>query len=199
MSSMTIVAVYLAVGLATSIAVRLRRVSVGRLGAVASLAVAVALWPYVVPYVVGRGSREPGGASSDGGATREAIRQQEQQLRTALRRGRRVDGVSERVEEVGARFGQRLRRLDARLAELDQALDDAPDSVRERLARLREQRRRELDDGLRLMDELAGKLTLLSFSEGEGAGDGAMDEVQELIRRLEELSAARREGEAVGA
>ena len=105
------------------------------------------------------------------------------------------------MAQLASRLGERLRWLDKRLSALDRAAAGATAGVRPQLEQLRQASEAELDEGLDLLDELTGKLTLVAFSDLAGAqgSGGELAEVQLLLRRLEALASASREVAAVGA
>ncbi len=200
MTATIVVISYLAIGLATLVFAWFRLPRPGFLAAVVSLLCALLLWPYVLPYLFNR-TGEGGTEAPRGGSRLAEIDHSERRLAEALAQARSVDTGSPRVGQVAARYCDQLRRLDTRLGTLRGATHTAPESVRDQLQQMLEDRSAELNEGLRLMEELAGRLTVLAFSEpGEaGAGRDELAEIQGLLDRLEAQASATREVEAVGA
>jgi hypothetical protein len=193
MSALIILTAYLLLGGFTAWRTHAERREEPRSARLLSAAMALLLWPFVLPFLGGDTAAHD---EPDGSVQRE-IECRDRRLSQALGRAQlAAPGLdAARIARFTARFTRRLQRLDGRLAELDRAAAEAPESVREALDGLRGQCRGELDEGLALLDELAGKLTLVAFSDlGDGElPDGELGELRVLLRRLEELACATRE------
>jgi hypothetical protein len=192
MSALSILVAYLLLGSFTAWRGRLELAGEPRPRRLLAAALALLLWPFVLPFQ----GASPGAEEPDPGIQLE-IERRDRRLSQALGRAQlAAPGLdAARVARFTARFTRRLQRLDQRLVELDRAAAEAPESVRAALDGLREQCRRELDEGLALLDELAGKLTLVAFSDlaGEEPTGGELGELRVLLQRLEELACATRE------
>jgi hypothetical protein len=192
-----VVATYLFIGSAAAV-VALRRAPAPT-GRTRAAMAALLLWPYTLPFASGARAGE---TAEEGAEASAEIAGHELNLETALGRARGVGGLDlDRVARMAARLGRRLRRLDARLQELEGAIDGAPEGVRAPLEELRAASREELASGLRLMEALTGKLTLLAFADlgGADAPGDELDEIRTLLHRLEAMATATREVAAVHA
>ncbi len=204
MTAFVVVATYLLIGAAVAVkALRAEQTASGA-GRARAAGIALLLWPYVLPFAFQRhGAAGAPATDRNHAAHLTALDAREQRLDEALRRARgTATGIDlERVARMAARLGRRLRRLEGRLAELEQAAREAPESVRGSLDSLRASSKLELESGLRLMEELTGKLTLLAFADlgGKDGAGGELAEVRELLNRLEAMACATREVAAVGA
>jgi len=196
-TAVVIIATYLAIGGASAVLALRREAGAHAPARLRSAAAGLLLWPFTLPFALGSRSAA-GGPTAPSRANAETIGSRAQRLDEALVRARgAVPGVDlDRVGRMAARLGRRLRRLDGRLGELDRAIDEATASVRGPLEALRADSQRELEGGLRLMDELTGKLTLLAFAD-LGAGGSELDEIRTLLNRLEAMACATREVAAV--
>jgi hypothetical protein len=193
MTAAIILVVYLLLGALTAWLGRSQRRDGSLAIRLAAHGTALVLWPLFLPF---QGPRPSAAPRWDETWVRE-IELRDQRLRQALGRARAATpGLdADRIARFTARFVRRLQRLDRRLRELGQASSDSPESVRGALEELREQTREELGQGLALLDELAGKLTLVAFADPGGAGSPGADpgELKALLQRLEDLACATRE------
>mgnify|MGYP006971704601 CR=1 FL=1 len=200
MTAFIVLATYLAIGGVTAgLSLRTPRQASGAARARAA-AFALLLWPYTLPFML-QGPPRPAGTHTDATGRGAEIQGREQRLEQALKR---ADGAADidltRVAGLAARLGRRLRHLDERGVALEAAIAEAPASVRAPLEALHESCQDDLAGGLRLMDELTGKLTLLAFANlGDSrAHVSELDEVRSLLSRLEAMASATREVAAVG-
>lgn len=201
MTAFIVLAIYLAIGGGTA-ALILRGDHPGSATERArAAAFGLLLWPYTLPFVL-QGPTIPDDPRSDttGSGRSAEIHGREQRLEQTLQRAKGAADIDlERVAGMAARLGRRLRSLDARAVELEHAISDAHASVRGPLESLRERSQDELASGLRLMDELTGKLTLLAFADLGGSATHSieLEEVRTLLSRLEAMASATREVAAV--
>jgi hypothetical protein len=195
MTALWILEAYVVLGAVSAVLILVRRAG-GAFQARASQAlVALVLWPFVLPLMLG-----PGAAT--GGEVKEGRSE----------RARRLDEVAGRLEECWRqaaverawaseqgrehqlmdRFIARLRAQQRRLEEMEAALVSAPASVKERLARLHEHAVAELEHSIGLVEDLAAQLTLLRFSDlgNPSATRVERSHIEELLLRIEALAEA---------
>ncbi len=186
MTAHTLLGAYAAIGLVAAAFTLLRPLRTDRMGRPASAVLALALWPFLLPFLL----------NGTGGAAREADRLSlvanrlaEEWNRSGRSGLRAADGRERRVLDG---FIDRLRADQVRLAELDSALDGAPESIRARLAELRDETRRELDEGVQLVEELAAQLVLLAFTDLQRPDSARLERthVEALVARIEALAGA---------
>lgn len=195
MTAFYVIVTYLLIGLAVAVRA-LHRGEGLRAGTSALL-----LWPFTLPFALGAPAPTPPEDEVAPGHSTE-IHRHEQRLEHALKRARGVAEIDlDRVARMAARLGRRLRRLEGRIAELEGAIAEAPAEVRGPLEDLCRTSHEELASGLRLMEALTGKLTLLAFADlgSTAAPGGELDEVRGLLERLEAMACATREVAAVHA
>lgn len=168
---------YALIGLAVGLAVGVRGIPVGGLARGSSAIVAAALWPFVAPTLL------PARAGEDPRAIGRGDRLAE--IASRLRDDwSRVPSPDPRGRSLLDSFVERLRAEESRIAEMESALAHAPASVLDRLARLRDATRAEVDQGIALLEELDAQLTLLRFS-GEAGTRSERARVQDLLAQIE--------------
>lgn len=89
-----------------------------------------------------------------------------------------------------AGFLERLLEAEARLAEIDRAIETAVPAARSKLEGLRESTQRDLEDRLRLVEELIGQMTVLRFADLSlpEAARTERDRLEALVLQLESLT-----------
>ncbi len=172
-----VLAGYAAVGLLVGIGVAARGVPIAGLTRVSSAFVAAALWPFVVPTLLPARSGEDGHAIARGDRLADVA----SRLRESWSR---VPSADSRGRSLLDSFVERLRAEERRIEEMESALAHAPERVRERLARLRDATRADVDQGIALLEELDAQLTLLRFS-GESGTRSERAHVQDLLAQIE--------------
>ena len=195
MTALWILEAYVALGVVSAVIVLVRRGG-GSIRTRGSQALAaLVLWPFMLPVALAP-LQDAGCAVKQGRSERD----------------RRLDEVSRRLEEcwrqasresawaaeqgrehqVLDRFIARLRSQQRRIEEMEAALATAPESVKERLARLREHAAAELEHSISLVEDLAAQLTLLRFSDlgNPSAARVERGHIEELLLRIEALAEA---------
>ncbi len=200
MTAAVVIVIYLAIGAATAVLVLRASRKAGGEAPLGRAASALLLWPFTLPFVLGNRSRGPAPTPPSQAHT-QAIEGRAERLEEALERARGAEPSIDldRIARLADRLNARLRHLDSRLGDLEHAAIQATDSVRHPLELLKADSQRELEGGLRLMDELTGKLTLIAFTDLSGGGNAELDEVRDLLERLEAMASATREVAAVSA
>jgi len=186
MSAIVVVVVYAGVGLCGALLVYRRGRRTDPAGAAGAAALCLLLWPFILPVSLGAEPR----ASAGRGTCCDRIDRVARRVSAAMQRARQAGVEEPRACQVVEAFVARLQASDLRLVELRAVTDEAHASTRDRLEALRGAGAEELERGLALLEELAGKLTLLSFADlsAGGAPGGDQEMVEELLLRIEALT-----------
>jgi ribosomal protein L34 len=142
------------------------------------------LWPFLVPALLHAPAVPPTQVRSGRARSLEKVEQGLQEAWPAADgSGLRPEG---RERERTVSFLARLRATEGRICEMERAIETAPASLRDRLSRLRDRTVLEFDQGLALLEELCGQLTLLRFTS---VGDSAeREQVEALLARIGALA-----------
>lgn len=183
MSTSTIViGVYSAAGSCVAFVVYVAKRDVAGMRGLRAAVAMLFLWPFLLPFaLVG-----------------------DEALTLPNQRAARIEAKAERLGEAWMRAGKggtrestvttvfldRLRKQAERLLELETASKQAGPAIKPKLDRMIEVTSKELEQGLELLDEMAGQLTLLRFAplgnEDEAKND--REHILELIARIESMT-----------
>ena len=195
MTALVILAVYGALGAGAALWALLRRREGSLVQAGGQALLTLVLWPFLLPVLLA-GDAPPASPVRGAGSARSQRleetmgRLEECWKQAAVESAWAADQAREHRLLDG--FIARLRQQERRLVEMEKALEQAPASVKERLARLHAHAAAELEHSIGLVEELTAQLTLLRFS-GLGNPTSVRVErghIEDLLLRIESLAEA---------
>lgn len=179
---LVIFSVYFLVGGVLGALVMVRRLEVAgrRTGGAAILM--IVLWPFLLPVAL---VKETGPQRA---AVPGRIEVLEAQIREASdRAGIVVIGPRERALVLG--YVERLRAAELRAREIEGAVATAPASARPRLDRLRTESLSEVEQGIELLEEILGRLTVMRFLDQRSLAADDRDRVVALVDMIGSITA----------